>query len=56
MTQQPPKAGRIDPRTCRPDSAYPKRETQAERYVRQFSRALGHKPTRTLFGDKEVVV
>ena len=50
MNQQKP--GRIDPRTARPDSAYPRKQSDAQRYVDEFSRALGLKPTPTLFGNK----
>jgi len=46
----------IDKRTARPDSAYPRRQTDSERYVDEFSRALGLKPAFTMFGDKEVKV
>lgn len=51
-----PKPSRIDKRTARPDSAYPRRQTDSERYADEFSRALGLKPAFTLFGTKEVKV
>ena len=44
----------IDARTCRPHDAYPKAEPRPAPYVDQFSRALGLKPTPTLFGKKKV--
>ncbi len=51
-----PKPGRIDPRTARPDSAYPRQQSDAQRYTEEFSRALGLKPTPTRFGNRLVEV
>lgn len=50
------KTGGINPHTGRPNSAYPKGETQALAYVAAFSRALGLKPTPTEFGQRVVKV
>ena len=41
MNPTSPKAGRIDRRTARPDSAYPRQQSNAQRYTEEFSRALG---------------
>ena len=49
-----PKPPPIDRRTCRPHDAYPKAEPRPQPYVDQFSRALGLKPTPTLFGKTKV--
>jgi len=48
------KRSRIDPRICRPDSAYPRQQPDVQRYADEFSRALGLRPTPTLFGSKEL--
>jgi hypothetical protein len=53
---QSQKFGPIDRYTGRPACAYPKREPDVMAYVNHFSRALGLKPTPTLFGMKEVKV
>ncbi len=50
------KQGDINRYTGRPNSAYPKGETQAQAYVTLFSRALGLKPTPTEFGPRVVRV
>jgi hypothetical protein len=52
MNPTSPKPSRIDPRTARPDSAYPRQQSDAQRYTHEFSRALGLRPTPTLFGNK----
>ena len=46
------RSSRIDPRTCRPDAAYPKygQVVPTVEYVRQFGEALGLKPAPTQFG------
>ena len=46
----------INSYTGRPNSAYPKQETQVQAYVALFSRALGLKPTPTTFGAVVVKV
>jgi hypothetical protein len=51
-----PKVGRIDKRTARPDSAYPREQSDAQRYTEEFSRALGLKPTPTMFGNEVVKI
>ena len=56
MSTPAPKIIRIDRRTGRPDSVYPKREDDAKIYTDEFSRALGLKPTPTLFGNKLVKI
>jgi hypothetical protein len=43
-TQKP---GRIDRRTARPDSAYPRKQSDAQRYTDEFSYALGLKAADT---------
>jgi len=52
MNPRAPKTGRIDPRTARPDSAYPRQQSNSQRYTDEFSRALGLKPAPTLFGTR----
>ena len=56
MSTPAPNISRIDRRTGRPDSVYPKRENDAKIYTDEFSRALGLKPTPTLFGNKVVKI
>lgn len=56
MNKQPAKPAGINSYTGRPNSAYPKQETQAKVYVALFSRALGLKPTPTQFGQNVVKV
>lgn len=53
MNEPVPKVGRIDKRTARPDSAYPREQ---QRYTEEFSRALGLKPTPTMFGNEVVKI
>jgi hypothetical protein len=48
----PPSTTKLQAGTGRPLAAYPKKIAESERYVDAFSRALGLKPTPTLFGDK----
>jgi len=54
MNQPAPKPSRIDPRTARPDSAYPHHQPDAQRYADEFSRALGLKRSPTQFGKRIV--
>ena len=56
MNPPSPKIIRIDRRTARPDSAYPRQQSDARRYTDEFSRALGLKPTPTLFDCKLVKI
>ena len=56
MNRPATKIVRIDRRTARPDSAYPRKQSDAQRYTDEFSRALGLKPTPTLFGNKVVKI
>ena len=56
MSTTSPKPSRIAPRTARPDSAYPHHQPDAQRYADEFSRALGLKPSPTLFGSKLVKI
>jgi hypothetical protein len=56
MNRPATKIVRIDRRTARPDSAYPRKQSDAQRYTDEFSRALGLKPTPTLFGNKAVKI
>ena len=56
MSTAAPNISRIDRRTARPDSAYPRKQSDAQRYTDEFSRALGLKPTPTLFGNKAVKI
>ena len=56
MNTPVPKPSRIDRRTARPDSAYPRQQSDAQRYTDEFSRALGLRPTPTLFGSKVVKI
>jgi hypothetical protein len=56
MSPPSPKIIRIDQRTGRPDSVYPKREGDSKIYTDEFSRALRLKPTPTMFGNKVVKI
>lgn len=50
--QPAPKSAQVDKRTGRPIAAYPKHETWVERYVEQFSRALGLRRAPTHLGGE----
>ena len=56
MNKSKDKPAGINSYTGRPNSAYPKQETQVQAYVVLFSRALGLKPTPTEFGQRVVKV